>query len=95
MGGGTKHGRVGGAGRSAGRVAAGTVAGVISPVAFIVSLFNSNVGIYEIDDTGGRYNFGFLLDMLMPLSGGAGAGAARPARSGVTVRHFGSALWSP
>ena len=35
--------------------------GIISPISFIVSLFNKNVNVYEIHNSGGWYNFGFLL----------------------------------
>ena len=42
---------------------------------FIVSLFNHNVGIYEVNNTGGWYNFGYLLGVMM-FWGGGGSGAA-------------------
>jgi hypothetical protein len=35
--------------------------GLIVPVTFFVSLFSSRVNIYEIHNSGGLYNFGFLL----------------------------------
>jgi hypothetical protein len=50
--------------------------GLIAPIAFIVSLFNDSVGIYEVDNTGGWYDFGFLLGVSFFFSGG-GAGAGR------------------
>ena len=50
--------------------------GVISPVTFVVSLFSSDVGIYEIRNDGGWYDFGFLLGVSFALGGG-GASAAR------------------
>ena len=53
--------------------------GIIAPIAFIVSLFNDKVGIYEIHNNGGWYNFGFLIGASMVLGGG-GAGGARSAR---------------
>lgn len=40
---------------------AGLWQGLILPVAFIVSLFNSDVGIYEIHNNGNLYNLGFVL----------------------------------
>jgi hypothetical protein len=55
--------------------------GLISPIAFIVSLFNPNVGIYEVHNNGAWYNFGFLLGIFIPLSGGARAGVQRPGSS--------------
>ncbi|MFZ5870316.1 MAG: hypothetical protein ACOYXW_07315 [Actinomycetota bacterium] len=35
--------------------------GLILPVTFVVSLFNDTVGIYEVDNNGNWYNFGFLI----------------------------------
>ena len=55
--------------------------GVIAPVAFIVSLFNHHVQVYEVHNNGGWYNFGFLLGISMIFGGGAG-GAARGRRRG-------------
>jgi hypothetical protein len=52
--------------------------GLITPIAFIVSLFNPNVGIYEIHNNGAWYNFGFLLGIFIPLSGGARVGSHVP-----------------
>lgn len=39
--------------------------GAILPVTFIVSLFNDGVGIYEVDNNGGWYDFGFLLGLAL------------------------------
>ena len=55
--------------------------GLISPIAFIASLFNPNVGLYEIHNNGAWYNFGFLRGIFIPLSGEAGAGVQRPGSS--------------
>ena len=56
--------------------------GAISPIAFVVSLFNSHVNIYEVHNIGGWYNFGFLLGVSATFSGAAGSGAAaRPRRA--------------
>lgn len=46
--------------------------GIIMPITFIVSLFNPNVGIYETNNNGGWYNFGFVLG----ASGSSGSGGA-------------------
>ncbi|MCL6106896.1 MAG: hypothetical protein M1309_06100 [Actinobacteria bacterium] len=35
--------------------------GLILPVSFIISLFKSNVGVYEVHNSGNWYNFGFVL----------------------------------
>jgi hypothetical protein len=44
--------------------------GMISIITFFISLFSSNVSVYEVHNSGGWYNFGFLLGL------GAFAGAA-------------------
>ena len=49
--------------------------GVISPFAFVVSLFSKTVEIYEVHNTVGWYNFGFLLGASI-IFGGSGGGAA-------------------
>lgn len=54
--------------------------GFIAPIAFIVSLFNDAVGIYEVDNKGGWYDFGFLAGVSIFFSGG-GAGAGGRSRS--------------
>ena len=53
--------------------------GVISPVMFVVSLFRDDVGIYEIHNNGGWYDFGFMFGVSLVFSGAAGSGSA-PAR---------------
>jgi hypothetical protein len=35
--------------------------GIIAPFSFIVSLFNDNIVVYSCNNTGGWYDFGFLL----------------------------------
>jgi hypothetical protein len=35
--------------------------GMICPVAFVISLFNSNVSIYEVHNSGAWYDGGFIL----------------------------------
>lgn len=52
--------------------------GIIVPVTFVISLFTENVSIYEVHNTGGWYDFGFVLGAGVFLgSGGAGANSAR------------------
>jgi hypothetical protein len=53
--------------------------GFISPVTFIISLFNANVGIYEVYNNGGWYNFGFMAGVSM-IFGGGGRGSSRARR---------------
>ena len=54
--------------------------GFASPVIFIISLFNKSIGIYEVHNNGGWYNFGFLLGASI-IFGGGGGGAARRRRA--------------
>ncbi len=49
--------------------------GIIVPITFIISLFSlTRVGIYEVHNNGGWYDFGFVIGALVFL-GGSGAGA--------------------
>ena len=43
--------------------------GLILPIAWIVSLFDSEVAIYAIYNNGGWYNFGFVLGAAIILGG--------------------------
>lgn len=54
--------------------------GIISPVTFIISLFNKNVSIYEVHNSGGWYNFGFIFGVMIIFSGSSG-GAGKVTRS--------------
>ena len=45
--------------------------GVISVVSLIIHIFNENVAVYEINNTGGWYDFGFLLGVICIWSGGS------------------------
>ena len=44
--------------------------GLIAPITFIVSIFSGKVGIYDVHNSGGWYNFGFVLGAGLFLSGG-------------------------
>lgn len=55
--------------------------GAISPITFVVSLFNSDVNIYEIHNNGGWYNFGFMFGASVALSGAGRSSAAASSRS--------------
>jgi hypothetical protein len=50
--------------------------GVILPITFIVSLFNSNVRIYEKNNSGRWYDFGFIIGASSSL-GGSGSTASQ------------------
>lgn len=44
--------------------------GFISPITFLISLFTENVSIYEVHNTGGWYDFGFVLGAGILFGGG-------------------------
>lgn len=48
--------------------------GIIIPITFVISVFTENVSIYETHNSGGWYDFGFVLGAGTFLGGG-GAGA--------------------
>jgi hypothetical protein len=48
--------------------------GIIMPIAFVISLFTDRVSIYDVNNTGGWYDFGYLLGLCISLGGGAKAG---------------------
>jgi hypothetical protein len=54
--------------------------GLIAPIAFLVSLFTDTVGIYEVHNSGGWYDFGFLLGLSFAFGSGP-FGASRRRRS--------------
>lgn len=45
--------------------------GIISFISLIIHLFNESVKIYEINNTGGWYDFGFLLGVIFVWGGGS------------------------
>ena len=49
--------------------------GLISPITFVLSLFNKAIYVFEVHNNGGWYTFGFLLGASM-MFGGSGGGAA-------------------
>lgn len=54
--------------------------GLIAPITFLVSLFNSAVGIYEVHNSGHFYDAGFLIGASIAFGGLArgSCGANRP-----------------
>ncbi|WP_344063555.1 hypothetical protein [Terrabacter lapilli] len=69
------RGESGGREQRLGRVLAGSVAGVHRPIAFLVSLFNHSVGIYEVHNNGAWYDFGYIVGLTIFFSGGTAGGA--------------------
>jgi hypothetical protein len=55
--------------------------GVISPITFLISLFNNNVNIYEVNNNGNWYNFGFIFGVGMAFGGPARSSRAVPRRA--------------
>ena len=49
---------------------AGLWHGLVSPITFVVSLFNPNVRIYEVNNCGRMYDFGFILGVSGVFGGG-------------------------
>ena len=45
--------------------------GLISLVAFVISLFNDSVTIYEVNNTGWPYNLGYILGVMIIFGGGS------------------------
>lgn len=43
--------------------------GIISVIALIIHVFNENISVYEINNTGGWYDFGFLVGIICIWSG--------------------------
>ena len=58
--------------------------GLISPITFLISPFNNSVNLYEVNNNGNWYNFGFMLGVATAFGGPARSGRAvsRRARSG-------------
>jgi len=54
--------------------------GFISPITFLISLFTSAVNIYEVQNNGNWYDFGFMLGVAAAFGGGAGGGSASAGR---------------
>ena len=53
---------------------AGLWHGLICVVTFIISLFTDKVQMYEVNNTGGWYNFGFLFGLMIIFGGGRSGG---------------------
>jgi hypothetical protein len=54
--------------------------GLISPITLLISLFTSDVNVYEVQNNGNWYDFGFMLGVAMAFGGGAGGGSASAGR---------------
>ncbi|WP_368344322.1 hypothetical protein [Pelagovum sp. HNIBRBA483] len=47
--------------------------GAVAPISFILSLFSDTIAVYGAPNSGGWYDFGFLLGVGCWAGGGAGA----------------------
>ena len=54
--------------------------GFISPITFLISLFTSAVNIYEVQNNGNWYDFGFMVGVAAAFGGGVGGGSASAGR---------------
>lgn len=50
--------------------------GVIAPITFLISLFNTEVSVYEVHNSGNWYDFGFIIGIWV-LPGGGASGTRR------------------
>ena len=51
--------------------------GIIAPFTFIVSLFTEKISMYEVHNSGGWYDFGFVLGAGILFGGGGKASKRR------------------
>jgi hypothetical protein len=51
--------------------------GLIAPITFVISLFNDHVSVYEVNNNGNWYDFGFVLGLSCSFGGAVGGGARR------------------
>ena len=48
----------------------GLLHGAISVITLVIHIFNDSIGVYETNNTGGLYDFGFLLGVIFIWGGG-------------------------
>jgi len=51
--------------------------GIIAPIAFVVSLFNDGVNVYEVHNNGNLYNLGFVIGAVFLIGGSHGVRSAK------------------
>ncbi len=67
---------------------AGLWHGIIIVITFIISLFTDSVHMYEVNNSGGWYNFGFLLGAMIALGGGGGGVYKKKRKKGVKAKEW-------
>ena len=51
--------------------------GIIAPLTFLISLFTDGVNVYEVNNNGNWYDFGFVIGAGILFGGGSGGGRRR------------------
>lgn len=69
---------------------AGLWHGLICIITFVVGLFSDSVGIYEVNNTGSWYNFGFVLGIIISLGHG---GLWRPVKKNIPSKSRKEKEW--
>jgi hypothetical protein len=67
---------------------AGLWHGLICVITFIISLFSKSVAMYEVSNSGGWYNFGFLLGAAFALGGIWGPAHKRKRKKSAREREW-------
>jgi hypothetical protein len=55
--------------------------GSIAPFSLVISLFKEDIGIYETHNNGHKYNFGFIIGLMIVFGGNRGVSKAAYSRS--------------
>ena len=67
---------------------AGLWHGLICVITFIISLFSKSVTMYEVSNSGGWYNFGFLLGAAIALGGSDGSSCKRKRKKSAREKEW-------
>lgn len=54
--------------------------GIIAPLTFLISLFTDGVNVYEVNNSGNWYDFGFVIGAGILFGGGSGGTRKRRSR---------------
>ena len=68
---------------------AGLWHGLICVITFIISLFSKSVAMYEVGNSGGWYNFGFLLGAAIALGGSGGSSCKMRRKKNAREKEWG------
>ena len=60
--------------------------GLICGITFIISLFTDKVNMFEVNNTGNWYNFGFLIGVMIIFSGGSGSSKYKKRKKGRVLK---------